>query len=93
MKEKSTGEQVLHYIVQVVAFNQPISLQAWVHGCPAILSIQVIGTVFHVLPDWLPLHWHWVFVWQEQQLAHLVHYNPLIVQKLACKISYFMYRY
>ena len=86
MQVEATRKHMLHHIVQVVAFNQPVSLISSVLGCPAVVCIQVVSSVlFHVLPDWLPLHWHWVFVWQEQQFAYLVHYNPT-APKLACRI-------
>ena len=59
---ESSGENIIHYIVQIVPINQSMTLVAWVHGNPAQLVTRDI--VFHVSPNWLPHHRDRSFVGQ-----------------------------
>ena len=76
------GEDIVNQIVKVVSLDEPLSLIARVHGCPAELIIRSLP--LHEAPDRLPHDWHWVHFWpKQQQLSRLINLDPL-TEELTC---------
>ena len=72
---------MIDQIVKVGAIDQPLSLVAWVHGCPAELII--LHLPLHEAPHWTTHHWHRLLVGHDQNLAHFINFNSL-AEELAC---------
>ena len=75
-----SGEDVIHEVVKVVSINQPLSLEAWVHGGPAELVISHL--TLHEAPHGATHHGHWLLARQDQDLTHCINLNRL-PEKLA----------
>ena len=83
LKFEAAGEHILYQIVQVMAVDEPLSLVARVHGCPAVLHILYFSTPLHEPPHWPPPDRYRGVVGKEEQFSHFIHFNTL-AEKLAC---------
>ena len=64
------GEHIIDNIVQIVSFNELLSLVAWVHGRPTELMIFLVS--LHEVPNWLPHHSHWLHAGKEKETSCLI---------------------
>ena len=75
-------EDVVHEVVKVGAINETLSLEARVHGYPAVVA-GVPSLSLHEGPHRLPLDWHRFLPWDHEDLTNHVQ-NHVVVEELTC---------
>ena len=66
-------EDIVDEVVEIVSFDELLSLVAWIHGRPTELVFRLIS--LHEVPDWLPHHSYWLHVGEKKKTTGLVYLN------------------